>query len=335
MAPNDHRVMATALDVQPRPGRLRCSVIVPSYGRPQVIRRCLAALSRQTRSPDEVLVVVRDSDEATRVEVSAFAAEYRPLRMLTIREPGSVAALNLALTEARGEIISFTDDDAEPWPDWLERIHHHFASEPDLGALGGRDWLYAGGVLLQSEARVVGHVQWVGRMVGNHHLGVGPAREVEVIKGANMSFRRDALAGLWFDRRLKGGDAEWFMEPGLVFAVKRRGWKVVYDPAVAIDHHHPASRLAADRDRSVARTYSRVFNETLVLLEYLPRHRRAAFLPWAFLVGQRESPGLAQWIRYLLTGRPAATRRLALAWRARLDALRVFQPGRQASDGSN
>lgn len=320
MAPND----------PPLP--LLCSVVIPSYGRPQALQGCLAALSRQSRRPDEVVVVAREGDQATRAVLEAVL-DRLPLRVLTIREPGLVAALNLALAEARGDIVSFIDDDTEPWADWLERVERHFASQPRLGGLGGRDWLYADGVLRDGRARTVGRVQWFGRRIGNHHLGVGPPREVEILKGANMSYRRAAVQGLWFDRRLKGGDAEWCVEPGFVFATRRRGWKVVYDPAVAVDHHHPATRLATDQKRLVERTYNRVFNETLVLLEYLPPYRRAIFVPWAFVVGTRDAPGLVQWVRYLLTGSPAATPRLLLAWRARRDALRVFRPGRPAAEG--
>jgi glycosyltransferase involved in cell wall biosynthesis len=305
---------------------LRCSVIIPSYGRADALRRCLAAVARQTRRPDEVLVITREDDKATGAVVREAMAQL-PLRSIDVREPGLVAASNLGLAAARGDIVAFTDDDTEPWSDWLRRIEDHFLTMPDLGALGGRDWLYADGVLRQGRARTIGRVQWYGRRVGNHHLGVGAAREVEIIKGANMAYRGAAVAGLQFDRRLKGGDAEWCLEPGFAFAVRRRGWRVVYDPAVAVDHHHPAPRLALDSALAVTRTYNRVFNETLVLLEYLPAHRRVVFVLWAFLVGTRDAPGLVQWFRFLWWRRPSATRRLLMAWRARLDALRDYHPG--------
>jgi cellulose synthase/poly-beta-1,6-N-acetylglucosamine synthase-like glycosyltransferase len=314
-------------------GCMRCSVIIPTYSRADALRRCLAAVARQSRPADEVLVVTRQGDEATARVIGEWSREL-PLRALVIREPGLVAASNLGLMEAQGDVLAFVDDDTEPWRDWLERIERHFRDLPDLGALGGRDWLYADGVLREGQAETVGRVQWHGRRVGNHHLGVGPAREVEIIKGANMAYRRAAIAGLRFDRRLKGGDAEWCLEPAFVFAVRRRGWKIVYDPSVAVDHHHPAPRLALDDSLSTARTYNRVFNETLVLLEYLPAHRRAVFVVWGFLVGTRDAPGLAQWLRFLWWRRPAATQRLLSAWRARLDALRTYDAGSAAEPGS-
>ena len=40
----------------------------------------------------------------------------------------------------------------------------------------------------------VGRVQWWGRRMGNHHLGAIAPVEVEWLKGANMSFRREAFA---------------------------------------------------------------------------------------------------------------------------------------------
>jgi len=311
---------------------LRCSVIIPSYGRPEALRRCLSAIARQTRRPDEVLVITREEDKVTAAVVREAMADL-PLRTVDVHEVGLVAASNLGLAEAQGDILAFTDDDTEPWVDWLGRIEEHFLTTPNLGALGGRDWLYANGVLRQGRARSIGRVQWYGRRIGNHHLGVGSPREVEIIKGANMAYRRAAIEGLQFDRRLKGADAEWCLEPGFAFAVGRRGWRVVYDPAVAVDHHHPAPRLAYDSALAVTRTYNRVFNETLVLLEYLPAPRRYVFVIWAFLVGHRDAPGLVQWVRYLWWGRPQATRRLLMAWRARLDAIRAYQPGGNPQPG--
>ena len=311
---------------------LRCSVIIPSYGRPEALRRCLAAIARQTLRPHEVLVITREQDKAT-AAVVRDAMDQVPIRAIDVREPGLVAASNLGLAAAEGDVLAFTDDDTEPWIDWLQRIEEHFRTTPSLGGLGGRDWLYADGQLRRGQAQTIGRVQWFGRRIGNHHLGVGVPREVEIIKGANMAYRRVAVDGLQFDRRLKGGDAEWCLEPGFAFAVRRRGWRVIYDPDVAVDHYHPAPRLALDNALSVTRTYNRVFNETLVLLEYLPPLRRLVFVLWAFLVGHRDAPGVVQWVRYLWWGRPSATRRLLMAWRARIDALRTYHPGGKPEPG--
>ena len=100
---------------------LRCSVIIPSYGRAEALGRCLAALARQTRRPDEVLLITREEDKPTAAVVRNAMAEL-PLRTIDVREAGLVAASNLGLAAATGGILAFTDDDTEPWSDWLLRI---------------------------------------------------------------------------------------------------------------------------------------------------------------------------------------------------------------------
>ena len=48
--------------------------------------------------------------------------------------------MNRGLDSARGDLVVFTDDDAEAQADWLERIEAKFA-DPSVGAVGGRDWI--------------------------------------------------------------------------------------------------------------------------------------------------------------------------------------------------
>ena len=301
---------------------MNISVVIVSYDRPASLERCLAALARQQRPATEVGVVARENDAPTRHLLRRWAEGPLPLKVWLVSTPGAVAAQNVGLRHASGDVLAMTDDDTEPWPDWLDRIHTHFVNDPRLGALGGRDYLYADGRLLDGAPSMVGRIQWTGRLVGNHHLGSGAPREVDILKGANMSFRRAAMEGLWFDTRLKGGDAEWCMELSLVFGVRRRGWKVLYDPAVAVDHHHSAGRMAHDRREVLRKTYSHGYNETLAMLDFLPLGRRAVYLLWGFLVGTSEVPGLVQWARYLAIRRENRWQRLVSAWRGRAEAIR-------------
>jgi hypothetical protein len=82
--------------------------------------------------------------------------------------------------------------------------------------------------------------------------------------------------------------------------VHRSGWKLVYDPLVAVDHY-PALRFDADqRDRFDPSAWvDKVHNETLILLEHLPAARRVAYLAWSLLIGTRSYRGLLQCLRFL------------------------------------
>ncbi|MER3588223.1 MAG: glycosyl transferase family A, partial [Mastigocladus sp. ERB_26_1] len=185
------------------------SVMIPTYRRPQDLARCLKALEQQTRKPEQVVVVVRDTDTDT----WSFLQDYHPqgfsLEAAMVKVPGVVAAMNVGLDAAKGDMIAITDDDAAPHPDWLARIEAYFVSDPRIGGVGGRDLVYVNNELIyKGESKVVGKLQWYGRVIGDHHKGIGAAREVDVLKGVNMAYRRSAIAGLRFDERMLGTGAQ-------------------------------------------------------------------------------------------------------------------------------
>jgi glycosyltransferase involved in cell wall biosynthesis len=300
------------------------TVLIPTYRRSQDLARCLEALKKQIRLPDEVLVVVRDIDTDTWEFLKDFNGDTLPLRTLTVTVPGQVAALNAGLDAATGDIISITDDDAAPHPDWLSRIEAHFLSDERVGGVGGRDWRYNGTELEDGASEIVGRLQWFGRTIGNHHLGVGEAREVEILKGANMSYRKGAIANLHFDERLLGTGAQVHNDMAFSLAVKKAGWKLIYDPAVAVDHYE-AVRLDDDRvghfNSPASTVYNSSYNEALVLWNYLPLMQRIVYLIWSILIGTRLAPGLVQVIRFTPKFGTLAWRRYYATQRGKFAAL--------------
>jgi glycosyltransferase involved in cell wall biosynthesis len=279
---------------------MKITVIVPTFRRPQELGRCLEAIKNQTRPVDELLVIVRDIDTETWEFLTEFSSNFISLRPIKVTVTGVVAALNVGLDAASGEIITITDDDAEPHPDWLERIETYFLSDLSIGGVGGRDWVYHGTELEDGAQEVVGKLQWFGRIIGNHHIGIGKFREVDFLKGVNMSFRQSAIVGFNFDERMNGTGAQVNFEIAFCLALKRVGWKLIYDPNIAVNHYRGQRFDEDQRDRfnSLAFTNA-VHNETLALLEYLSPTRQFIFILWAILVGSRGARGLVQWLRFL------------------------------------
>jgi cellulose synthase/poly-beta-1,6-N-acetylglucosamine synthase-like glycosyltransferase len=298
---------------------MRITVVVPSYRRPAELARCLAGLAMQDRPPDEVLVVARIGDDET-LGLFEAAAPGAALRCVTVDEEGVVSSLNAGLAGARGDIVAITDDDAVPRADWLQRIESMLAADDGVGAVGGRDWVRLDGDLLDGEKPVVGRVRWFGRVVGNHHLGAGPAREVQLLKGANMAVRRAALDGITIDMGLRGNGAQPHWEIDLCLRLRRAGWRLVYDPAVAVDHL-PAERHDEDQrnGRPLTALENEVYNETRALLRGLSWWHKPIHLTYGLLVGARSTPGVVTGVVQGMTGRrePGA---YAAATRARVQA---------------
>lgn len=101
------------------------SVVIPTFGRPRLLKRCLEALARQTFEESFEVIVADDGAEGPERLKEIDRAALRPI-LPTLRfvdvvgAHGPAAARNIGWRQARGDMIAFTDDDCIPAPAWLE-----------------------------------------------------------------------------------------------------------------------------------------------------------------------------------------------------------------------
>jgi glycosyltransferase involved in cell wall biosynthesis len=96
------------------------SVVVPSFGRPELVARAVTSALNQTFDAIEVIVVVDGRDGAT-VEAIEKLDDERARTTLPPRRLGNGGARNAGVRAARGEWIALLDDDDEWLPGKLER----------------------------------------------------------------------------------------------------------------------------------------------------------------------------------------------------------------------
>jgi glycosyltransferase involved in cell wall biosynthesis len=102
---------------------VKVSIIATVLNEGPAIERLLASLARQTRLPDEVVIVDGGSDDETPAILAAWAASDRlPLRFLV--EPGANISQgrNAAIAAATGDVIAATDAGVRLEDDWLEAL---------------------------------------------------------------------------------------------------------------------------------------------------------------------------------------------------------------------
>jgi hypothetical protein len=132
-------------------------------------------------------------------------------------------------------------------------------------------------------------------MTGEHHVGCGVPRDVDVLKGVNLAIRADAL-GLPRSGLLEGAGIDPHNELVMLAWVRRHGGRIVYDPAVVVDHDVAPrvgdSRLGAPAEEPEV-VYATAANRVIGACAVEPR-RLPAQLAYGLLVGTRESPGLAR-----------------------------------------
>lgn len=279
------------------------SVLIPTYRRPMDLRRCLSALDKLDRRADEVIVICRQDDRPTHDVIDTFRAAL-PLKVVTVTATGVVAALNAGLDVSTGDVVCMTDDDAAPHRDWLARIERHYRDRPDLAGVGGKDNVHGPFGVMVSPKTKVGLLSAFGRLIGNHHLGVGEARLVDVLKGVNMSYRGDLVRSIRFDSRLRGTGAQVHNEMALCLAIRRRGMALLYDPAIQVEHY-PAQRFDEDGrnvENPLAITNAS-FNFFLIVLMHFSGWQRQLVWQWYRCIGTSTVPGWLQVALGALRGR--------------------------------
>jgi GT2 family glycosyltransferase len=241
------------------------SVIVVTYNRPDYVRTCLEHLSRQKLPATEIVVVDSSPHRLTEAVVAQFP-HVRYLRNELGR--GHMATSRaIGVAETTSEIVAFIDDDAYAEPDWLEQLVAVY-DDDRIGAVGGRadngrpeeltEGLDAIGLLLPN-----------GALTGNFASDPGAVIDVEHLLGANMSYRRSALAAIGgIHDHWPGTSLREDSDTGL--RMVRAGYRVLYQPKAVV--FHVGGTYAVGRRFDLRYTFYGARNHVVLLHHALGRH---------------------------------------------------------------
>jgi glycosyltransferase involved in cell wall biosynthesis len=121
---------------------LKLSLIIPTYNRPHDIRRLLTNLNLQVRKPDEVIIVDAsdntDTEKIVGEEIKRFSYPIHYYR----HEKGLTRQRNFGISQAKYEIIGFSDDDSIYEPDYLDKILTIFIEDVDREIAGASGFIF-------------------------------------------------------------------------------------------------------------------------------------------------------------------------------------------------
>ena len=169
------------------------SVVIPTLGR-ETLAQCQAALAKQTRQPNEVIVVI-DHDRR-----------------------GAAWGRNEGITRATGDLVAFADDDGIPPPDWLERL---------IAALDRHDAAVAGGTFQETDP-LLDAIRRRNPLPAVEQIDQGGL----VGNSGNILFKRAWLKaceqedGYVFNPSFDGPGEDW----ELIWRLRKRGATMVYVP---------------------------------------------------------------------------------------------------------
>lgn len=220
---------------------LSISVIIPTYGREEILRETLANVIQQDYPHYEVLVIDQTAQHQPETDayLNQLATEQR-IRLFRVNWASLPGARNYAVRRATGDIVLFLDDDVLLPAGFLAAHVRNYINHPEIGAVAGRVYDRmkladaAPGLsidYLPPQAMDPG-IAWY--YIDLVHT-CKPQR-VLTARGCNMSFRREVFEkyGIWFDERFRGSAVR--EESDFCLRLRQTGLQIWYDPDANLIH---------------------------------------------------------------------------------------------------
>lgn len=230
------------------------SILIVNYNTAALTKDCVASLRAQTVRDQvsgaegvEVIVI----DNASRPDERRALDGLEALLILNDKNRGYGAALNQALTRARGKFILFSNSDTWYFPGALQRLLDSFQRLPRCGAVGPRLWWDRERDFLLPPSDPVTPLSFVFDTVIRHWRRLASRRanwwrrralnywrartplEQPLLSGACLLTHRSVLAACGgFDERfhLYYEDTDWCRR------VRRQGYRLYYVPEAEVAH---------------------------------------------------------------------------------------------------
>jgi glycosyltransferase involved in cell wall biosynthesis len=257
---------------------VRVSVAICTWNRAVLLRQTLEQFCRLQVPPDlrwELIVVNNNCTDQTDEVVADFSNRL-PLRRLSQPRPGKSHAVNMALGQALGQYVLFTDDDVLVDERWLVAFETTSRRYPDAAVAGGpiEPWFVAEPSPLLTHAFPA---LASGFNALDHGLPEGPLPPGRYVWGANLAVNRNATGDLLFDPTLgpAPGRPKSCEEMEFIDRVRTSGGSVVWSPAMRVRHYVDPQRMTL---RYLTRYYAGIGANT-IRLEGVPAGSRIAGVP--------------------------------------------------------
>ncbi len=268
------------------------SIIIVNWNTRDLLAKCLESIAAHPpESAFEVLVVDNASDDGS---AQMVRERFAWVHLIENQENvGFARANNQAIRQCQGQYILLLNSDTEVLPGALEELVAFMESHPRAGAAGAR-LLNSDGSLQPSchpmltPGRELWRLLFLERVRARatypmHRWDDTSPRQVEVIKGACLLLRREAL------NQIGLLDESYFMyteEVDLCYRLARAGWELWWVPTAAVIHHGEASS-----SQIAQAMYIQLYRSKIQFYRKFGGDRRASRFKW-FL-------RLAYWPRWL------------------------------------
>jgi len=214
------------------------SIVIPVYNQFEYTYACVQSVLENTPDVSYEVIVADDGSTDATAEIGRIIPNARAVR--NAENLRFLRNCNGAATQARGRYILFLNNDTQVRPGWLGALTSLMDADETIGMAGSK-LVFADGRLQEA-----GGILWRdGRAWNYGRLGDPEAseynyvRETDYISGAAVMIRADLWRDIGgFDERYAPAYNE---DSDLAFEVRKRGYKVMYQPKSVVIHFEGVS----------------------------------------------------------------------------------------------
>ena len=202
---------------------MKITVFICTYNRGKLIDGTLRSIIKnQTIKPDEIVIVNGGGENDCRKVLDMWKKVFPPLEIINTKNKNLACSRNIGLKKCQGDIIIQTDDDARPFPDWVENIVKVHLKFPNCGVIGGR-------VIDASKRTFLSNIADVSTFPS--YKGI---KKVRSIPGVNSSYKKEVIdkVGKYDETLFRGEDVDYNWRAKLI------GWDILYHPEIKVKHIH-------------------------------------------------------------------------------------------------
>ncbi|MEE9323673.1 MAG: glycosyltransferase [Candidatus Aenigmarchaeota archaeon] len=197
------------------------SVIIPVYNGEKTIGECLSLLLKQTKKPEEIMVVDDGSTDNT-VEI---VKKIKGVKLIKQSHKGPASARNLGAKKAKGDILLFTDADCIPHRDWVSEMARSFENKETVGVQGRYE--------TNQKGLIPRFVQFE---IEDRYDRMGKREHIDFIGSYSAGYRKQTFLKFGgFDESFPIASGE---DPELSFKISKFGNKMVFNDKAIVYHNH-------------------------------------------------------------------------------------------------
>ena len=231
-----------------------CSILIVNFNGRQHLGACLLSVEQLDYPVDrvEILLVDNGSDDGSELEAQANHPRVRLLRNPVNNFAG---ALNLGVSQSKGEYIAFANNDVFFDSNWLGQLVQVLATNPKVGCAGGKI-LFTNGRINSVGHRPLPDFYWDDEGYNEEDRGQFESEcRREGLCWAAVLFRKNCLADLG---AIDEDFVMYYEDVDTSLRSRQQGWEILYSPKATARHvfhgSSQGSRLAdyfCDRGRLV------------------------------------------------------------------------------------